>query len=206
MCRWFSSESSENMRLRWIEKSMEEKLVCPSPSQLPVSQCLTGVTRQDDIWSSENQPKYLSENQPKYLKGPSFPGGHCLAQHLGGPDHQSQLLPESLLTRIWYHNNLESKGVKGCFVIFSSFLMPAAPLYQHHHGAHEDESLVTIIVTVTISRWWWCWSDYNERLTVHWPLSLRKWSKPFLQSISFPKLHLHSHLLQAGWPNKQTKK
>ena len=31
------------------------------------------------------------------------------------------------------------------------------------------------------SRWPWCWSDYDERLTVHWPFSLRKWLKPFLQ-------------------------
>ena len=98
---------------------------------------------------------------------------------------------------------LKAKG-EGMFCHF--FFFPNASsttaLFQHHHGAHEDEILVTIIVTLTISRWWWCWSDYNERLTVHWPLSLRKWSKPFLQSISFPKLHLHSHLLQAGWPNK----
>ena len=72
------------------------------------------------------------------------------------------------------------------------------------------------------SRWPWCWSDYDERLTVHWPFSLRKWLKPFLQctvspqwgfsestvgaiwSISFPILH--NHLRRTRWPNKEATK
>ena len=128
--------SKKNVRLRGIEKSMEEKLAGPWPSQISVSQCLDH--RHISVSESEtghSAGSYLWLREPTQIFARTTPD-IC--------ENQTKIFARTK-PNIW--RNFLSQGS-----LFSR-----------------------------TSRWPWCWSDYDERLTVQWPLSLRKWLKPFLQ-------------------------